>query len=980
MELSVADGISVSLKSRLALSLVWTGSADDKVYLVRSGSTPRLDVDAHASIDNAAAKASLGILGVSLTGSSLDVDAHLFGTVSDPNNDGKLFFTENNADDGELAQKGSLDGLFSVGLDPDGSQPINNDDPGSRGSVHATFVIGATASGIPAALPSDISATVKVDWNDIGTGSPVVQAPTLADTVGKFQNMSLQDLAEGLAQVIASITAVQKAKFDPDDGGPLPMVGDLDLPFMKGTLSDAIKINDALKTFLATWTEPAPGQPGFVVGVNDPAKAGQPKFTSLQDLLKKLDDDAGIGLSNITWNATSSKLAFTVGMTRAAPGSPVDLDPVSIEASGTTASYGTNTLTVGGAGWSTNQWAGRRVVAGNSAGEVASNDATTITLKTDWIGGQPVPGTPYVIAGAEPHIGAVSFADTLDDGAGHGILNANSDQTFAKVTASFSASVTLVLDLQNPKTGDDCVGFEGNTQPCPFTKTDGPLHTVVPSLPLNTDRVMIRTGTSLFSADLPIETQVDMTANAGFFKVRLTGQLKMCSSELNDTCSGGSQSGHMLTVGLKQLGDVDHDIRLATLFQKLAAKPSDLLDVDVNVRAYGNLSVGIPDAASFLPAGATANFTAKWGDLTDPATVNLNTSDLSEIFKLDFDANDPKALFTALIKTLQTLSKQLADANPTDGSGVFDKDIPGLGKSLRDLLLSDESNTGAGVSYGAGTLVDNTRGPADPNTGTPDSRFHSNLVGRSVVVGTQVAIVKAVSQDGKTLTMTKPWDSVPAAGTAYMMRSALDDATDQLLANTPDSIQDAVKLLNDTIGTNSVKFRYLEKDGKPNLVLDVNWNRGYRAASPIRLSLGNLNGSDQTFAGVQATGTAQVEVNGLVKVGLVIPLAPGAGPADGAALKILEDSKISIGAKAALTDGVVKGVVGPLSIALGNPTSGAPSSEKAQAKADLSLSLDKSGAAADTPVSFSDFISAVGVHFNSDNGTVDCGENLTTDL
>ncbi|MDX6237777.1 MAG: hypothetical protein QOG10_2592, partial [Kribbellaceae bacterium] len=236
VELSVADGVTVDLKSRLALSVVWTGAADDKVYVVRSATTPRLDVDAHASIDNATAKAAIGILGVSLTGSALDVDAHLVVTVSDPNNDGKLFFSDN----GELAQKGSLDGLFSVGFDSEGSQPIDDTDPGSRGSVHATFQLGAAAAGIPAALPSDISATVNVDWNDIGTGTPVVSAPDLAATVGKFQNMSLQDLAEGLAQVVATLTAIQKAKYDPDGGGPLPTVGDLDLPFMKGSLADAI--------------------------------------------------------------------------------------------------------------------------------------------------------------------------------------------------------------------------------------------------------------------------------------------------------------------------------------------------------------------------------------------------------------------------------------------------------------------------------------------------------------------------------------------------------------------------------------------------------------------------------------------------------------------------------------------------------------------------------------------------------------------
>lgn len=75
VDLTVSDGISVQLKSRFALSLVWTGAGDDKVYLVSGTGSPRLDVDATASIDTAAATAAVGILGVSLTGSTLDVKA-----------------------------------------------------------------------------------------------------------------------------------------------------------------------------------------------------------------------------------------------------------------------------------------------------------------------------------------------------------------------------------------------------------------------------------------------------------------------------------------------------------------------------------------------------------------------------------------------------------------------------------------------------------------------------------------------------------------------------------------------------------------------------------------------------------------------------------------------------------------------------------------------------------------------------------------
>ena len=35
------------------------------------------------------------------------------------------------------------------------------------------------------------------------------------------------------------------------------------------------------------------------------------------------------------------------------------------------------------------------------------------------------------------------------------------------------------------------------------------------------------------------------------------------------------------------------------------SQAGDLLDVDLNIRAFADLTVSIPDAASFLPAGAS---------------------------------------------------------------------------------------------------------------------------------------------------------------------------------------------------------------------------------------------------------------------------------------------------------------------------------------------------------------------------------------
>lgn len=967
VELSIKDGITVDLTATLNLSVVWTGEVDNEVYLVADAAGPRLDVDVEAEVDATTAKAAIGILGVDLSGSTFALDAHFVARVNDPDGDGRLMFDEpgGGASDGELAPDGSLDGLMSAGFDS------------PAGSLTGSFNLGAAATGGGGLdLPSGISAAVGVSWPDISNPSGLtVEAPTLADTVGKFQNMSLRDLADGLAQVVTSLTAMQKAKFDANgaEAGDA-LIGDLDLPFMRGTVSDAVAANAKLVAFLEEWVhQPADPEAPIPAGY-DPAKVGQPKFSSLQELIEELEDFAGIDLSNLTWDEATSKLVFKLTMTQSAPGTPQDLDELSALASGPGATYSANGLALGDSPWQPGQWVGMRVVAGNSAGEIASNTGSALTLAGNWIGGQPANTQPFVIVGADPHLGAVSFANTLEDGSGHGLVNANADQTFAKVSPSFTTTVTLVLDLQDPVTGDDCIGFEGNTEACPFAQGESgtPFETQVESLPLNADRVMIRTGTPIVTADFPIETAVDFTANAGFFKVRVQGDLEVCNSSTMtpDADCSGTASGHMLTIGLDELGDADGDLRFSDLFERLVqddtGEVSDLLDVDVNIGAYGELTVSVPDAASFLPGGASATFTASWNDLAETSGANgpqLDLSDLDEIFELDFDADNPQALFAIVVKTLQTLSQQLAQADPGAGGGIFDEEIPGLGRSLRDLMRSDQSNQGATVSYGAKTLIDTSE------------TFGPEHVGRAVVVGTQVGLVESVA--GGTLTMTENWADAPAGGTAYMFRSPLDDAVDLMLANPPENIQDLVEVLDERLGNESLGFRYLEVGGNPNLVLDLDWNRGYSTSSPIKLELGEINGSDQTFAGAEASGNASVGVTGAVDVGLVVPLAPGTGPSNATELKILEDSSIGIKADAQFS-GSVKGVIGPLSIALGQP-GGAPATQ-AQAKANVSLDLAKSGAAADTPVSFGTFLSQVGASFNADNTPVECGENLETDL
>src|SRR6476660_557310 len=291
---TVAGAVDVTGWATLALTIRHTAAG--QTYLVQGvdGGSPRIDIDAAAKLraDLTQATASVGILGVALNaGSELVGRTHLKVTVADPDRDGRLAFdTAAGPDTGELAANGSLAGLVQVALDTSGGGRISDTEtePGP-GSLHAVVKLGAAATGTSIALPP-IDATVTVDWPDVSTGTPAVTTAGLDDTVAKFRNMSPLDLAAGLAQLAPLLTGVQQ------NG----QAGNVSLPFLRGTAADAVKINERITGFLANHVHPRPEDPQFQPGVDDPAKAGQPKFSSLQELLKLLGDE-GIPVSGVTF-------------------------------------------------------------------------------------------------------------------------------------------------------------------------------------------------------------------------------------------------------------------------------------------------------------------------------------------------------------------------------------------------------------------------------------------------------------------------------------------------------------------------------------------------------------------------------------------------------------------------------------------------------------------------------------------------------
>lgn len=941
---SATGGVQLAVHATLTFALVWD-SASDTAYFVADAANglPSLQVDATASFhDKAQVKASIGILGVSVVdqpdASTLALSAHFRASVSDPNNDGRLAFENTDHTAGELAQSGSLAGLVSFGF---GS-------PAGSLDAHLNLV-AAAASSFSLALPA-VNATIDVAWPDIATGTPTV-TPSGLSTAGKFLNLTPRDLADGLGQLSTALTMIQRARSKTDAG-----FGNLDLPFVKGTLADAVKLNETILKFLHDNTGLSSSDPAFDPSTDDPAKAGQPTFVSIQQLLDRLNTatnlpgGATLGISGVHYDDATSKLDFTIGIHRSAPANPVDLNGAAAASSGPAAvpgqtphaSYTQTTLTDTFQDWKPNEFAGRHVVAGNSGATVVSNTAHTLTLQAPgWSPAVPAADTPYAVSGMEGDVGMVQLGNALQS-SGHGVSNANAVNATAKVTPSYDAAITLVLDLQDPTPHDPPIQQEN---------PDGST-TLVSATPTGANRVLLRTGSPLVTADFPIDAGIDIYANAGFLQVELTGSLHVGAS---------AGATHMLQIGLKDNGD----LTFGQVVHLLLNSPADLLDFGVHVGASGSVSASVPQVNDFFGQNVTPTASFAWPDITS-GTPSVDVSGFGQLAKIDFDPSNPKALFSIVLKTLQTLDSALGDADPA-GASVFSQKIPLVGRSLRDLLRADESGSGPTVTFGTDTLTDSSRSTAKGNA------FPSTLTGRSIVVGTQVAVVKAVGEN--TLTMSAPWPNKPANGAAYVVRSELDDAITLLEASPTENLQALLAIVNDRLaGSTPIRLEYKEFSGIPSIVLHLDWTRSYHTSAPVQFDF-DLGGNATQLAGVQGGGSVSLGVDGAIKIGLVVPLQTGDGPADAAALKILDDSSIGVKLNAGVQDLSLATTLGPLSLSLGDPTS----PDKATAKASYSIDLAQSGGSG-TPETFSDFLGAVGPQIDATSDAVDCNQGGSTPL
>ena len=970
LSLSSAGGVSVTadLDLRLDLAVVPNG-AGWSAYVVRDGATtPSFTVDVAASLPAAGLSASIGILGVTATETTpdgADAELHLVGSVDDPDGDGKLYVTRPDGTDGELKDPAAAAGLISVGFAPAGA-----------GSVDIDLTLEATAS-TEFSLP-ELSAQVSIDWADVAGAPPVVDATGL-DPVTAFQNLSPRDLADMLGQLVSVLNGSQRSP-----------ANEL-LPFLSGSVADAVKGAEALVDFLTKNVVQPPadtdgdGRPDANDTV-DPACVGEPLFRSIQELASSLNgytagtELAGADLGLTVGTYADSRLPMQLTLSRAA--TAVDMVPKSASVAGS-AVYDDTSLTDLGAAF-TDEVVGRRVIAGSSGGTVASVTPTRLTLTAaGWKGGRPANTSSYSVSGPAVDAGTVELANLLGSG-GKGIVNANGITPTATVSPGYTATLKFALDLSAPRTGDDCTGPTGVgaelATACPYTRTnpDGS-KLIVTEEPLPVERLLIGTGYDLLTADFPIAAAIDVHAKVGFLEVTLGGSVKVCSTSASATCTNETAVQDMLRITLNKLTPTEADyVPVAEFFRSLVGtEVATRLTVDTNVRAHITGSVAVPDAAAFLPGGATAGFTASWGDLTADATPTVVVDDLSELLAFDLDPTDPQALLGIVLRALQLLDEQMQGSE--GGRGVLDTTIPLVDRSLRDFLGSDEAGGGPTVTYGADTVADpDGNGPlkaVDRSLLTDSSRggdraFPESLKGRSIVVGTKVGVVLDVVAGGTGLALTRLQEVpaadpayVPAAGTAYFLRTELADALSLLTAAPPDSVQELIRVLDARLTNDTpLAFTYEVLAGEPHLGIGLDWDRTFSTETPLKFDVGGkaLSGG--------GTGSAEVTVAASIDAGLAVPLSlptsAGAVP-----LKVMDDSSITLDAVASAS-GTLQANVGPLALSLGKPGGG----DDAEADAHYSVGLSKAGGTGTTASDLVSFLDAAAIEVNDYEGAADCGE------
>ncbi|MFG1879797.1 hypothetical protein ACGFIV_33690 [Sphaerisporangium sp. NPDC049003] len=905
VSLATSGGVDVTLKLVAKLPFAYdpaTGSAwlgKDAVLTVQADG--RLVAGAKPS-------AAFGILGVDLSaGSSLSFTSTITSAASDPDGDGRL-------DLRELGAEGAAAGLFTFSR---------------KGSANARLEV--KAQPFAGAQVEGATATIDVTWPDLATGGPQVSVsqPDL-DRLGRFQTLTPKDLLDGLAHLSGAITAVQRARWADQ--------GNLDLPFMRGSLADAVHISEAIDKFVADSVD---------------RNTGQPTFTSIQDLFaalgraRALPGGAIIKVVGAGYDDATKKIAFTLVVDRSVNPIPEPLNPAGQVSSGagTGVTYTAETLRHSGQKWTPGEFAGRMVTAGASTGMVVDNTADTVTLAEDgWRAGVPAAGAPYRIAAADPMIGQVSFGDTFKARAG--LDQANAATSVAGVMRGYHATATVVLDLSDPATGQACATRpDGQQKACPYrhTNPDGS-STVVAELPRAADRIMLRTGGDLFGASLSITSPINLNAVVGYLGVQLTGDLSMTSTGYGD----------MVKVTLKDVGDVP----LTRLFERLASDPAQILTSQVDATARARVNVGVPGIADFFGGRVTGD--VEMPDIGKPGTLVFRGFDqIGKVKGFAFDPDNPRALFGTLLKSLGALATYLDQVKGSGPVGeAMTTKLPLLGRSVSDLVAAEEMGSGPGVVYGDGACGSENGFVTDPSR-----TFTPSYLGRGVIIGTRLMVVRAVCGEHTMAFTAKFGQALPEPGAAYALRSPLRDAIDRLTAAPPDTVQALVAELNRSLG-GQVRVAY--EDG--GLRLSLAYDKKAALKEPLRFSFG-----ERSLVAASGSGTLDAAVNGQVRLGLRMALKRDFDLARD--LLVETDSSLDLETSARL-DGTIKANIGPLPVSVGKA---GDDPMQARLAYGVSLRYDGEDGESQEAVPPADFFAGLGVSLNETSESVTCDRDPLRD-
>jgi Ca2+-binding RTX toxin-like protein len=291
VELRSTKGVAVVVHLTSSFTFAYRPS-NDTFWVERTATTPAMTVDMTSSVpDPQAIDASLGILAMHASpSSSFNLVEHLVANFSDPDNNGVLAFSEtdpatNTRVPGELATAASIADRVTVGFAPSSTSPS---------TLQGRIGLEPARTTTPGLAFPYFLAGVDINSANLASEPPTVTPSGFNETLTKFQTLTPKDLATGVARVAAAIQAISYERL------PTAGTGNIDLPFVRGSVADAIHAPAPLLQFLHDHVD----------------AAGNPDFVSIQGFLDALDGtkaDGGtltIDPASVIYNDDTSRFAF----------------------------------------------------------------------------------------------------------------------------------------------------------------------------------------------------------------------------------------------------------------------------------------------------------------------------------------------------------------------------------------------------------------------------------------------------------------------------------------------------------------------------------------------------------------------------------------------------------------------------------------------------------------------------------------------